>query len=293
MFLEWTTDLIVPTKFANIHVQRGLGEHANIDIVRDDLVPGGTKGRFLIPLFQQLQNAGFKEVVYPSTAYGAAIVGLSRAAQATEMKVAAFIAARSEDTYTDLMREVACQHLGHPVGARKFKFHFVSMGFYPKVIAAARKYAQQSEDRVFLDCGLRSGYAIQSIKNFANYLLTQITDVGRPYDACFYACASGTLNDGLTQSSIARNYYSVVTGMDPGSTAGSTPIWHNKIQPFERPAKVLPPYPTVPNYDGKVWSWCLNYANSHPLERVLLWNVYATATDRERIKRLENNVPSL
>lgn len=240
--------------------------HDGIHVLRDDLCPGGTKRRFAEKFFRESEH---KEFAYPGTAFGAAIVALAYAAVASNKKVNIFIAERKSPT--EFIKECL------EVGGDLIKFHSVKMGFYKNVIAACERFCNR-EKVFYLPCGLRMDYAIDEIKELA----IGIKDKHGQFDYCISACSSGTLQEALQKSEIAKKYIAVGTGMADPIHGKAELIKHYELQKFEQDSKILPPFPTVPNYDGKVWQYVIRLKENDPESKILFWNVAATKKDKMR-----------
>jgi len=242
-------------------------EHNNIFVVRDDLISGGTKRRFLVPLLMKLiTEEKVKEFVYPGTALGAAIIAMGYSiAEVNELQYPArakiFIADRKE--MNNIMKEA------FDAGQGFLQYEYVKMGFYKNVIAATEKYSQITSNVHYFKSGLYCEYAINEIANIARNIKKDYNQ----FDAVFSACSSGTLQAGLQRSELGKKYYAVGTGMKNPPHGIAELIEHYKIQKFEQKAKIVPPYPTFLNYDGKVWQYAVQYKKENPNHRVLLWNV--------------------
>jgi len=244
--------------------------HDDIFVVRDDLVPGGTKSFFIK---QELAESNQEHFVYPGTAYGAAIVAF--AAAANESKKYAHIFSAERKIKTDFIEDAEW------MGGDYVIWHPVKMGYYSNVSSKAKKFAEQNNYHLF-PCGFRGEFAVLRIAARARL-------IDDKFDAVFSACASGTLQLGLQMADIGEKYFAIGTGMKNPFHGKATLIEHYNIQKFEQKAKILPPFPTVPNYDGKVWQYAIEYKKQHPNERVLFWNVAATRSDIIRVNNENRN----
>lgn len=71
-----------------------LETHAGVVVVRDDLLPGGSKARFLVPW---MTEQAAREFVYAGPAFGAAQVALAIAAKQCGKKARLYVAGRKVD----------------------------------------------------------------------------------------------------------------------------------------------------------------------------------------------------
>lgn len=241
--------------------------HEGIFVVRDDLYPGGSKARFIKNYMRDTQ---YDEYVYPGTCKGAAIAALGYAASETGKKAIVFIAERNE--YNDIMQEA------FDAGKGNLEFKYVKMGFYPKIKKACERYVSNTPNSCYLRSGFDMQYAVDSIAKIANNIITEFGQ----FDVVLTACSSGTLQRGIQKGGLAKRYIAVATGQKHVDAEDAEIIWHNKIQKFEAnpPKELRPPYPTVLNYDGKVWQYALKERDTNPNARILVWNVWASPEQR-------------
>jgi hypothetical protein len=247
-------------------------EHEGIYVVRDDYFPGGTKARIAI---EYLQSTPFDEYVYPGTSRGAAIVALGIAAKETKKKATIFIAERKE--YNEIMQEAKDR------GEDNLEFKYIKMGFYPKIKSACEKYCGDltvSNRRCYVMSGL-------DMPSATDILSEKVKSIGNKYGKFDYvvsACSSGTLQRSLQKAELGYKYIAVATGQANIQSGIADVIYHNKKQKFEQapPKELRPPFPTVLNYDGKCWQYVKQIQESNPDSRILLWNVWAPRSEREK-----------
>jgi hypothetical protein len=77
---------------------------------------------------------------------------------------------------------------------------------------------------------------------------------------------SGTLTRALQAAWPDAAAHAVRIGADPD--AGRATLYHAP-EPFERPAKQPPPFPSCDNYDAKAW----RFITAHAQPGALFWNV--------------------
>jgi hypothetical protein len=219
--------------------------HEGIHVVRDDLIPGGTKARYLIGLFEK-----YDEVVYASPAYGGAQLALAYCARAAGKKATIFVAKRARPHARTLEAKAA--------GARVFQ---VPNGYLSNVQAKARFYAEDHGAHL-LAFGGESEQALSEIAAAAS-------SIGEEFDQVWSAAGSGVLTRGLQRGIKAAEFYGVQVGKDvdhPGSAA----ILPSGF-PFEKEIDASLPFPSCPNYDAKAWLVCKEKHRKGA--RVLFWNV--------------------
>lgn len=220
-------------------------QHEGVSVVRDDLIPGGTKARYLIDLFSQ-----YDEVVYASPAYGGAQLALAYCARLTGKRATVFVAKRKEPHARAL--EAA------RVGARVFQ---VKHGYLNVVQARAKAYAADM-GAYLLPFGAHEERAIQAIADVAHC----VTEEYGAFDEVWCACGSGTLLTGLMRGLDAKRFVGVQIGRDV-EVKGASIIKH-KLK-FEDECAAPVPFPSCPNYDRKAWELCQQGSKGN----VLFWNV--------------------
>lgn len=224
-------------------------EHEGIAVVRDDLFEGGTKARFIPPLFD-----GVDEVVYATPAQGGAQFALASVARALGKQATLFVAKRR-------VRHARADQ----AAAMGAKIVEVPNGYLNVVQARARAYCEETGARL-APFGMDTDYAVHAIAEAA--VLTQQV----PQEV-WCACGSGTLLRGLMRAWPRARHHGVIVGGRSFDIEGAT--FHAYPRPFENQAP-QPPFPSDPHYDAKAWLFCKALAN--PKARVLFWNVTGPAT---------------
>ncbi len=218
-------------------------EHDGILVVRDDLVPGGTKTRVLPVLFDERS-----EYVYASPVYGYAQIALAHAARAHGHRATVFCAKR---------------HVWHPrtheaamAGARIVE---VAPGYLAVVQARARTYCRISGAGL-LPFGLDDPRVIQALTDLAVALPVQPTEV-------WSVAGSGVLSRALQRAWPDAEVHAVLVGRE--ANVGRA-IVHRADEAFEEPARgARPPFPSCTNYDAKAWAFVRRRARPG----ALFWNV--------------------
>lgn len=219
-----------------------LEECENFTIVRDDLLPGGTKRRAIHALFNDAH-----EYVYASPVYGHAQLALAYAAQDYEKQATVFCAARKEL---------------HPLTAAAIAagamVHEVPMGFLTNVQAKARRYCEENGASL-LPFGLDDPHFILALAEVARALPIEPEEV-------WSITSSGVLTRALQLAWPNARFFGVKVGATPD--AGSAQVFEAPER-FEKPATAPPPYPSAPQYDAKLWRFVKWYATPG----ALVWNV--------------------
>lgn len=221
-----------------------LVEHNGFLVVRDDLLPGGTKRRALHVLFDHRT-----EYVYASPVYGFAQVALAHAAVDYNKRATVFCAKRG--LQHERTREAA--RLGAVI-------HEVPNGYLNVVKARARTYCEQTGAKL-LPFGLDDPCFIHALAEVARQLPVTPTEV-------WSVCGSGVLSRALQLAWPEARFFGVRVGIEP--SAGRATLFR-ALEEFEQPARVRPPFPSTDNYDSKAWGFVKRYATPG----ALFWNVAA------------------
>jgi hypothetical protein len=219
-----------------------------IQVVRDDLMPGGTKARALSVLFD-LEHSAY---VYASPVQGYAQVALSHCARAAGCEAHIFCAARQS---WHARTEEAAQ-LGADI-------HEIRPGYLTQVQAAARAFVQQTEGARLLPFGLDDERFVEALavvaRSVARRLFVQPPQV-------WSVAGSGVLTRALQRAWPEAEFHAVQIGHAP--SVGRA-ILHRAPERFEDDAKLPPPFPSCSNYDAKAW----RFIAEHAAPDSLFWNV--------------------
>ena len=216
--------------------------HEGFMVVRDDILPGGTKRRAIHALFDDRP-----EYVYASPVYGYAQVALAHAARDHGREATIFCAKRKE--HAPLTKQAIA------AGATVIE---VPHGYLSVVTARAREYCKTVNAKL-LPFGLDDPLFIEALAAVVRQM-----DVA-PFEV-WTACGSGALTRALQLAWPAARFVGVKVGSAPN--AGRAEVIAAPER-YEQPAYFLPPFPSCPNYDAKVWRFMK--ANARP--GALFWNV--------------------
>lgn len=214
-------------------------------VVRDDMLPGGTKRRVIDALFDGAAN----EYVYASPAYGFAQVALAHAARDHGVQATIFVAQRKALH----MRTTQA----HAAGARIVQ---VPHGYLSNVTAKARAYCEASGSRM-LPWGLDAETVVDRIAALA-------ASLGTSYPEVWCCAGSGVLTRGLQLAWPDARHMAVMIGARPNAGRAEVLVAPER---FEQAARERPPFPSCDNYDAKVW----RYFRDHAAPGALYWNVAA------------------
>lgn len=240
MILTWHRNM---AKFLNQKPQLELFGRGVI--VRDDVLPGGTKQRGLMPY---LLNHHGDEFVYASPVYGYAQIALAISAQIAGKRATVFTAKRKTPHPLTLK--------AHSLGAKIVQ---VPNGYLNVVQKRAKDYAIAT-DAHYLPFGANVPDIAKAITAAAQSL-----DINPP--EVWTVSGSGTLTRALQKAWPQARFYTVLIG----KTGINTGIAQRYQAPeaFEQRAKKPPPFPSCENYDAKAWQFFAKYAGKN----ALFWNV--------------------
>lgn len=219
-------------------------EHAGFLVVRDDLIPGGTKARVIAALFDSR-----REYVYASPVQGFAQIALAHAARAAGKEATIFCAARKA-------RHARTQEAA-AAGARIVE---QSPGYLSVAAKRARDYCAVSGARL-LPFGLDCPEIVSAIAALARALPVYPAEV-------WSVAGSGVLTRGLQAAWPEARFFAVRIGASPN--AGRATLI-TAPERYEDAARVMPPFPSCVNYDAKAW----RFMQERAAPGALFWNVAA------------------
>lgn len=220
-------------------------EHDGFRVVRDDLVPGGTKRRVLTEVFKHKAAAEF---VYPSIPDGYGAIGVALAAKDNGKAARLFYADLPREQWSDLMTQA------EEAGATMV----MVPGTHEDAIAAAREYAEAHAESLLLPLGFAMPEYEEELANIARTLPVEPEQV-------WVASGTGTLTRAFQQAWPDAEHHAVVI-KDKGSTGNA--VRHMLTSEFEQ-AAVKPPFPSSDTFDAKVWGFMKREAKPG----ALFWNV--------------------
>ena len=244
---------IKPYKFPDLVIEK----HDEFYIVRDDLLEGGSKRRFIDRLIRESIEDGVEEFVYGGCpANGYAQLSLTLQTKQYNKKSIFFMAKRSMDNL-------------HPYQKQALEYgadiRWVSNGMLSVTLSRAKKYHLENPNkRKLLPLGLEDQRVINDIKELAKTIDLDISEI-------WYVGSSGTLTRGL-QSAFPHLDVNVVSVGHKMSEReiGRAKLYKSKYKfTDEVKENERPPFPSVLTYDAKAWSVMKEYAKPN----ALFWNV--------------------
>ena len=215
-------------------------EHNGIMVVRDDLIPGGTKRRLL----RGVLRAG-REYVYASPAYGLAQLALALEAPLHGARATVFVAKRNKPH----RRTRAAKKAGA-------KIVQVPYGYLSNVQSKARAYSLIVGATMipFGGAGSEALIAAAALQ----------LDVAPKHVWC--VAGSGTLARGLHAAWPDAAFHVVQVGKTV-----DLPFAEVLVSPkrFEQSSLAVPPWPACPNYEAKAWP----FLRERIEPGTLFWNV--------------------
>lgn len=213
-------------------------------VVRDDLILGGTKVRYMLPLLEGVRQ---RSIVYAGPCQGYAQIALAHVCRMLGKRAVIFVAKRKTPHPRTLQAKQA--------GALVYQVPF---GRLNVVQARARRFAQEN-DAMLVPFGVDVPEALAYFAGAARQIGISPKEV--------WACSgSGALIRGLQQAWPLATFHAVKVGNNPN--IGRARLW---VAPekFEEPARMPPPYPSADNYDAKIWQ----FVTRHGSDGALIWNV--------------------
>lgn len=215
-----------------------------IYVVRDDIVPGGTKQRILM---RKIRPG--VEYVYATPAYGYAQIAVAHAAEANNAHATLFVAKRK----TPHPRTLAAKK----AGARIVQ---VPHGYLSNVQSKANAYCDATGATI-IPFGVNAAWFIESLAALARSIEIRPSEV-------WSVAGSGTLTRSLQKAWPHASFNAVVVGASPQT--GRAQVW-KAPEEYHQDAKLNPPFPSCGNYDAKAWRFLCRHASTG----ALFWNVAA------------------
>lgn len=220
-------------------------------MLRDDLLPGGTKS-VLLPF---MVTPEFNEYVYASPVYGGFQIALSLYCKAHNKKATIFCAKRAELH----PNTIKCIEAGANVVQ-------VPHGYLSVVEKAAREYCELTGAKK-LKFGAKSEENIDLIAE----RMRQVTKhLGVEPVEIWCAVGSGTLIEGIIRGTDEAIINGVCVGAEyeNGNERVKLYKYHKK---FEEKSGFYSEFPSMANYDLKAWEYCNRFGKQIPA--TLFWNV--------------------
>jgi hypothetical protein len=228
-------------------------EHEGVSVLREDLIDGGSKMRFLPALIGEARH-----IVFGGPFCGHAPLALAIFGQRCQREITLFYAKRA------VLHPKQAAALAH--GAR---IEWVAPGYMSQVQAAARAYARERE-ALFLPLGFDLPAAEAPYQRF----MARVRDaVGDPAEI-WCATGSGMLARHLGRAFPRSAIHAIAVGLasrhDAQDYPGNVRLLASPYA-FARVARSAPPFPACPHYEAKAWE-ALRAAKREE-GAALFWNV--------------------
>jgi hypothetical protein len=238
-----------------------LGQHG-IYVLRDDLLPGGTKSILANEIVKQ--NKDKKEFVYASPVYGGFQIALSIYCKLYKKQAVIFCARHKIKHKNTLI----CKQLGA-------KIMEIYPGYLSVVQHRALEYANKHDDRYYINFGAYSEQNIQLLVKRAQKVIEKWKKVSQRMqepDEIWVAVGSGTLLTAILNATKKAHIYGVQVGAevdirDPRVTI----LKYNK--PFEYESQFEVPFESMAHYDRKAFEMLIDRRGYNPKKNILFWNV--------------------
>lgn len=224
-------------------------EHEGVRVVRDDLIVG-TKTRAGDLLAHNIEQ---DTIVYCQPRTGLAGVSLLNVAKKRNKKVVLFMPASKRVSH----HQACCIEQGaEPI--------FKRIAAMPNLNRAAKQYAMDN-GFAFVPLGLKHEFATAGIVHAA-------CKIKEPEDV-YVAVSTGVLCRALQIAWPNAKFHLVAVARNLKQGEAGSGVVEVISEPLEfqshEKKENLPPFPTVPSYDGKVWK----YVPKNTGKNVLMWNV--------------------
>ena len=223
-------------------------EHDGIQVVRDDLIEGGTKRR---AFYTYIKSKDYDEFVYASPRQGYAQLSLAYACKDLGRKSTVTVPQGKRYWLTDAAEELGCNIIEVP------------MGFLTNIQAKAKKYCLDNGAHL-IPFGGDHPIIIEAMRQTALSLDVNPTEV-------WTVMSSGVLSRGLQSAWPDAKVYGVRIGHNTtpreqgrAETFKSKYQFHQECKEDERP-----PFQSSLTYDSKAWT----FIKEHASKNSLFWNV--------------------
>jgi Pyridoxal-phosphate dependent enzyme len=227
-----------------------IAQYRGVSVVREDLIAGGTKGRFIHLAFK-----GTDTVAYASSHCGGGQVALAGAAKRLGKRCVIFTAARGQLH----RRQFEAQALGA-------EFHFIRPGYQSVLNARLRDYCQSTGARP-----APFGLAVEGCEDIIAE--AAVSTKAKP-SFVWVACGSGTLARGLQKAFPKAELHCVLVGAKseiPGA------VMHEFPKPYGWVCQADVPFPIDQHYEAKTYKLMKTWqAETKPRGEILFWNTMAS-----------------
>lgn len=234
-----------------------LEQHGRLTVLRDDLLEGGSKLRFLPFLVGDAE-----EVVYGGPFCGGAALAISVMAKEFGQRATLFYAARKQ-------LHPRQQHVARN-GANIVQ---ISPGYLTVVQARARTYAAERPERFFLPLGFDHPAAVEPFLTFIASVRQLIGDPPEVWVTTGSGMLARCLGLGFPRSQIKAVAIGLASKHSAQQFTSNVSLIHY-ARDFAAISRAPCPFPSCPNYDLKAWE----VATSMAAPGSFFWNVMGGET---------------
>ena len=246
-----------PYSFPKIIIEK----HEGIYVVREDLLEGGSKRRFIDRYVREEIEKGAEEFVFggaPATGY--APMSLTLQAKHYGANATFFMAKRSLDNLHEYQKKAL------EYGAN---IQWVNMGMLNVTLSRAKKYYEEDTfKRRNFPLGLEDKRVIEDIETLAKEIREEWKD---KFSEIWTVGSSGTLSRGLQRAFPELEVHVISVGHKMSEREIGRAKFYKSPYKFDKPIKPIeaPPFPSAPTYDAKAWPFLKEFAKPN----ALFWNV--------------------
>lgn len=227
-------------------------QHKGVHVLRDDLLPGGTKSIFLPKILDPVNYY----YVYASPVYGGMQIALAKYAGSVNRQAVIFCAKR---TFPH-PNTIKCIEGGAMVMQ-------VKGGYLSTCQRKAADFVSMNANSQLVRFGADYPEAIDAI---AERMRQVSVSIGQEPDHIYCAVGSGTLLRGIIKGTTAARITGVLVGKELTIQQNDRVSIVHYPKPFEKEANFTAPFPSCPNYDLKAWEVCMGDRKEG---MTLFWNV--------------------
>ncbi len=246
-----------PYSFPKIIIEK----HEGIYVVREDLLEGGSKRRFIDRYVREEIEKGAEEFVFggaPATGY--APMSLTLQAKHYGADATFFMAKRSLDNLHEYQKKAL------EYGAN---IQWVNMGMLNVTLSRAKKYYEEDTfKRRNFPLGLEDERVIEDIETLAREIREEWKD---KFSEIWTVGSSGTLSRGLQKAFPELEVHVISVGHKMSEREIGRAKFYKSPYKFDKPIKPIeaPPFPSAPTYDAKAWPFLKEFAKPN----AMFWNV--------------------
>ena len=242
-----------------------------IHVLRDDLLPGGSKQRAALPYLRELLAQGWQHFAYASPFCGFAQVALAAAAR--QLGVVCHLFCAADAAHLPQLRRHEFSELARSMGAELRLFADLA-----QAQAAAGRFVAEGPQRYEVPLGFADDGFLRLMAQEAAWVWTEVVaQLGRKPPRVWVAVGSGTLSRCLRQMLPDDVELMGVNArvLDPADGRLSSLQCLPRLQllhadeAFHEPALQTPPVPSNAHYDAKLWRHLVRQGRDGDL----WWNV--------------------